>query len=180
MSKDMFAPGAKEAIFLSFKHELYGVPKASLRRDKDRILLKNMDKLHVLAIENTQTYHNGIWHVVSFNDPRGTIIRLELAKEFHKEMDEISAEWEQLESEELDMIAYLKRILNASMTFADLQNLTPHCLHFTLPRFIGGSISHEKTTMSRIDITRWRTMNKDTEQFVKQRMLTNLLLPRES
>lgn len=178
--QSQFAPGHKETIFNGFRRELYGVPLDVLKREKDALLLQNMNKQHVLMLENIQTYFNGAWHVLSTNDPRGKVVRLELDSEFHVEMKEIQDEWLTLESEELDIIAYLKRILNRAMTLSDLHRLTPQCLHFKLPRDVISKFSgHGHQMISEEDILTFQRVNQDAEDLVKQRMLTNLLLPRE-
>lgn len=179
MSKSQFAPGQKETIFLKFKHELYDVPLALLRQEKDGILLQNMHAHNVMKINNVQTYHNGDWHVLTDNDPRALTIRLDLEGRFIDDLNTLQAEFDTLESEELDIIAYLKRILNRAMTLTDLRRLTPNCLHFTLPQIVVSKFAaHGHLMISEEDILFFRENNKDAEALVKERMLTNLLLPR--
>ncbi len=176
MRNDVFGPGHKEVIFKQLLRSLYNKPLALLRKEKDSILIRNMSKLGALAIGNNQTYFDGDWHILQSNDPRAQIVRHELDSEFHTEFRQNTAEFQTLESERMDITAYLKRMINISMTMADMYAVFPTCLHPELPNMPVAAGRHSKLTID--DAAHFLYMNRDAEQFVKQRMLTNLLMPR--
>lgn len=179
MLKSQFTPGHKELIFKDIVKKLYSHPKALLRRDKDILLIDNMSINHVLSLENVQTYYNGDWHILTNNNSRDRVVRLDLAPSLHAAMDDLQAEFDALESEELDIIAYLKRILNMAMTLADLAKVTPNCLDSVLPKEnLYNGIGHGKLTITKEDLETFKHKNKDAENAVKQRLLINLLLPK--
>ncbi len=177
MRNDVFGHGHKETIFKQLLRSLYSQPLRLLRKDKDGILIRNMTKLGALAIGNNQTYFDGDWHILQSNDPRAQTQRYELDPEFRDVFEANATEFEALESERMDITAYLKRAINLSMTLADMYAVFPTCLHSELPNRAQEGEPHARITID--DPGHFAYMNRDAEQFVKQRLLTNLLLPRE-
>ena len=169
-------PSWKKKLMDKLLSKLYNPERIALWAEKDNLLCEHRIALGISANETVHSYYKG--ETFSFIEGESQVGHqhhyVDLDPRFHKGMDIIKAEVDDLLNERVNVASFIRRMMNICATEGDVSLFLPNSLFNVANSILTTS---ERTITEDVE-NKFARENSIHVATIKQRMVQNLLLKR--